>query len=229
MSRYESGEYSQANPTWHVGDSSWKAGQILRMIDQNDLQLTSVCEIGCGAGEILAQLHERMPKVARFQGYEVSPQAYELCQTRSRDRLEFTLSDITGLDGGYDLALAIDVIEHIEDCYTFLRAIRKVATYKIFHIPLDMSVQKVLRRRSIMHLRDSVGHVHYFMKDTALAMLRECGYEVDDVFYTAGDIDLPPQSSLARMARIPRQLMFSWNQDMAAQILGGFSLMVLAR
>jgi hypothetical protein len=230
MDRYSSGDYLEENPTWHAEDSAWKAGEILRMIERNHLTPSSVCEVGCGAGEILLELHKRLPDHVRFSGYEVSPQAYALCQPRQRERLEFFLSD-----GGpgeatfYDLVLVIDVIEHVEDIYGFLRSIKSRGTRKIFHIPLDMSVQKVLRRDPIMHLRDQVGHIHYFMKSTALALLTECGYEIDDVFYTAGDLHLRPQSSLAKMAMIPRRLGFALNEDWAAHLLGGFSLMVLAR
>jgi hypothetical protein len=37
--------------------------------------------------------------------------------------------------------MAIDVIEDMEDYFTFLRALHKKGTYKIFRIPLDLSVQ----------------------------------------------------------------------------------------
>jgi len=53
---YRSNEYLKNNPTWHVEDSPWKAKQILKIIGNNNLQPNSICEIGCGAGEILHQL-----------------------------------------------------------------------------------------------------------------------------------------------------------------------------
>ncbi len=34
--------YLQANPTWHIEDSPWKATQILKMLDRNKLQPKSV-------------------------------------------------------------------------------------------------------------------------------------------------------------------------------------------
>ncbi len=57
---YTSGEYLAKNPTWHIEDSSWKAMQIIRMIAQNHLAPKTICEVGCGAGEILKQLQEVM-------------------------------------------------------------------------------------------------------------------------------------------------------------------------
>src|SRR5213075_586346 len=53
---YQSGEYLDKNPTYHVEDSAWKARQIFQMIEKNRVKPASVCEVGCGAGEILKQL-----------------------------------------------------------------------------------------------------------------------------------------------------------------------------
>ena len=81
---YTTGKYLENNPGWHVGDSPWKSDQILKMVRKHNLQPATVCEIGCGAGEILSRLREDLP-AAQFSGYEVSPQAFELCQTRRRN------------------------------------------------------------------------------------------------------------------------------------------------
>ena len=58
---YETGEYVERNPTYHVEDSSWKALHILRLIQKNSLEPRAICEIGCGAGEILKQLQSYLP------------------------------------------------------------------------------------------------------------------------------------------------------------------------
>ena len=63
---YQSGEYVEKNPTYHVEDSSWKAEQIVRMMKQNQLQPRTVCEVGCGAGEILRQLQTQLPADTEF-------------------------------------------------------------------------------------------------------------------------------------------------------------------
>ncbi|MGZ4848541.1 MAG: class I SAM-dependent methyltransferase, partial [Halobacteriota archaeon] len=113
---YTSGEYLDTHPSWHVDDSRWKARQILKMTRNHDLAPRTVCEVGCGAGEILRQLQDRMSEDCAFFGYEISPQALQLCERRSNDRLHFTLADITQETRTFDLLLFIDVIEHIEDC-----------------------------------------------------------------------------------------------------------------
>jgi cyclopropane fatty-acyl-phospholipid synthase-like methyltransferase len=226
---YTQGGYLAHNPTWDVQDSPWKAGQILRMLAKNRVEPTTVCEVGCGAGEILAQLRDRMDPECRFSGYEISPQAFELSRQREGERLHFTLGDFTEESNDtFDLILAIDLIEHLEDYIGFLRSVRTRACHLILHIPLDMSVQMVLRVKPILQGREMVGHIHYFSKETALASVRDAGYEVVDHFYTPTMVELE-KGRRSKLARYPRKLAFALNEDLAVRVLGGYGLMVLAR
>ena len=70
---YICGQYYEQNPSWHSADSPWKAQQIASMIDRNRLAPQTICEVGCGAGEVLVQLHRQLPAGVEFFGYEISP------------------------------------------------------------------------------------------------------------------------------------------------------------
>jgi hypothetical protein len=124
--------------------------------------------------------------------------------------------------------MAIDVFEHVEDYFGFLRSLREKGTYKVFHIPLDLSVQTVLRSSPIIKHRSSIGHIQYFTKETVLATLKDTGYDVVDYFYTNGS-ELPNRGWKANLLRIPRRILFSIDADLTVTVLGGFSLMVLAK
>lgn len=227
---YADGTYLEHNPSWHEEDSPWKAKQIRNIIKKNALNPKRICEIGCGAGEILKQLSEQYADNKEFYGYEVSPQAFELCDKKSKKNLTFKLSDLFEDDAEYfDIVMAIDVFEHVEDYFNFLRKLKKKAEYKIFHIPLDLSVQTVLRSSPILKERKSVGHIHYFTKETALETLKDTGYEVIDYFYTASSLELANRGWKANLLKIPRKLAFFANRDLAVRLLGGYSLLVLAK
>lgn len=228
-SRYQDGRYLVANPTWHEEDSAWKATQISRMIRQNNLRPATICEIGCGAGEILNCLSKEFDNPTEFFGYEISPQAFEICKAKEHPKLKFNLVNLLEDPSHFDIAMAIDVFEHVEDYFGFLRKFKSKGTYKIFHIPLDLSVQTVLRSRPILHGRETNGHIHYFTKETALATLSDTGYEVMDYFYTNSAIELTDRGWKSELMKAPRSLMFALNQDLAARLLGGFSLLVLAK
>ena len=226
---YRTGEYLKKNPTWHVEESPWKAKQILRMLRQNKLHPRTICEAGCGAGEVLKQLQSHLDGQCRFWGYEISPQAFEMCQAKANERLSFKLADICREENVFfDLMLALDVIEHLEDYFRFLRDIRSKSTYKIFHIPLDLCAQTVLRKNGLLKRRNLYAHIHYFTKETAIRTLEDVGYQVLDHFYTPRMIDLP-LDRVQKTLRFPRKICFALHPDLAVRVLGGFALLVLAR
>jgi cyclopropane fatty-acyl-phospholipid synthase-like methyltransferase len=226
---YTEGEYLTRNESWHTEDSPWKADHIMRIMEKNTIRPSTVCEIGCGAGEILNQLQAKLPAGIKYYGYEISPQAFEKALPRAKQGLTFLLKDMLEEDVFYDVALIIDVIEHVPDFYSFLQKVKTKATYKIFHIPLDLSVQTVWRSKPILAGRKQVGHIHYFTKETALAALGDMGYTIIDHFYTAGMVEIPGKSFQTKLLNWPRRLLFGMNQDFAARLLGGYSLMVLAK
>lgn len=226
---YLSGKYARQNPDYHVEDSSWKAQQIAKMLEKHQLQISSVCEIGCGAGEILRQLQQYMPPDTDFYGYEISPQAYALCQPRQNERLHYFCQDLLSSDiQPFDLLLCIDVIEHVEDYMGFLKRLKAHAAYKLFHIPLDLSVQTVMRSTPLVGGRAKVGHLHYFMKETALLTLQDTGYKIIDWCYTPASIDRP-KNLKQKLGKIPRAISFRIHANLAVRILGGYSLLVLAK
>jgi SAM-dependent methyltransferase len=227
---YRDGGYLELNPGWHVGDSPWKARQIFKCIQRNQLRPKSVCDFGCGIGEVLSQLRLLMPTDCSFTGYEISTQALRVCQTREQDRLRFRLVNPLDDDEAYfDLVLAIDVFEHVKDYLGFLRQLRGKGQYKMFHIPLDLSVQSVLRSSPILKQRKTVGHIHHFTKDTALAVLTDTAYEIVDYFYTPYSSNYPTQSFTSFLVESARMVSYAFDADMTVRVLGGWSLMVLTR
>jgi len=226
---YKDGRYLEKNPTWHVEESPFKAKYILELLWRNNLTPGTICEAGCGAGEVLRQLQLQMSADREFWGYDISPRACEFWKTRENDRLHFKLADLGKEDGVFhDLLLVLDVVEHLEDYFTFLREIHPRAEFTIFHFPLDLSAQVVLRKNGLMKRRELHAHLHYFTKETALRTLLDTGYKVMDHFYTPRSNELGSEL-IQRLLRFPRALFFAIHEDLAVRVLGGYSLMVLAR
>jgi cyclopropane fatty-acyl-phospholipid synthase-like methyltransferase len=227
---YKDGTYLAKNPGWHVEESAWKAKQISRMLRLHTLVPETICDVGCGAGEVLKELQKRLNDRCTLWGYDISPQAIAMSASRENEQLHFKLADIQQeQENAFDLLLVMDVIEHLEDYFSFLRAIQPKSEYKILHIPLDLSVQTLLRRDGLLHVHSIYGHLHFFTKETAIAMLQDAGYEVLDTFYTSRAVEIPTDLLVRKLLRYPRKLLFALNQDLAARLIGGFSLLVLAR
>jgi len=227
---YRDGSYLKYNPSWHAEESPFKVKQILRMVERQRLAPKSVCDVGCGAGIVLAELQSHLPSDCICWGYDVSPDALSMCASRGNENLRFRLRDIRKdqSDTFFDLLLMLDVFEHVEDYIGLIRAVRSKAKLKLFHIPLDLSVQAVLRKNGLLLRRDHHAHLHYFTKETALRTLTDVGYQIVDYFYTPRCIELGDKF-IQRVARLPRKLCFGISTDLTVRVLGGYSLMVLAQ
>lgn len=226
---YENSVYLTQNPDWHVGDSPWKAKQILRLLQRHDLQPNSICEVGCGAGQVLVELQQVFSKETQFFGYEISSDAFNLCQPKANARLQFKHEDLACADTDlFDLLLVLDVVEHVEDYLGFLRGIRGKADYKLFQIPLELTVHSLLRDVLLLN-RHAFGHLHHFTKDTALSTLADCGYQIVDWLYIPAVVDLAKPSLKTTISNAIRRTGFWIHPDKSVLIFGGYALMVLAR
>jgi SAM-dependent methyltransferase len=228
--RYMSGNYLEKNPLSHTEESPWKAEQVMRLLNRQKIVPRTICDVGCGAGEVLRQLQLRLGGDFEMLGYDVSPQAIELCQSRANEKLRFLLGDITKVsERFFELILVLDVIEHLEDYFSLLRNIKERALYKVFQIPLDLSIQTIVRATPLLKDREKYGHIHYFNKEIALQLLIDVGYQIIDYFYTAVALDLPSSNFRNVLMRIPRRLIYAINMDMAVRLLGGYRLLILTK
>src|ERR1035437_4593694 len=139
---YTDGTYLKNNPNWQQEESPWKAKQVFDVMERNNIHPQSVCDVGCGAGEVLKHLSERLPAGIFYHGYDISPQAIAISAKNATENIHFQVGDVIEQDVKFDLVLCLDLIEHVEDYIAFLKKIRTKARYKLFHIPLDLAVQR---------------------------------------------------------------------------------------
>lgn len=199
------------------------------MLERNAIAPKTLCEVGCGAGEILVNLSRAMT-LERIEGYDLSDDAFAICSAKAQGNLRFFHQDINDSDRRYDVLICMDVFEHVEDYIGFVRNLGDKADFKIFHVPLDMHVN-ALFRNGMMRARHAVGHLHYFIAETALATIEDAGLEIVDSFFTApfAKGGVPQKTPGARAMSLPRRLLFSISPNLLSKTLGGCSLLVLAR
>jgi SAM-dependent methyltransferase len=230
---YDNGKYLEVTRTWHAEDSPWKAAQIGKLIIDNQIHPTTIVEVGCGAGAVLDEL-SKMKYLCdvQFVGYDISPQAIELAKAREGVKVKFYCEDFfsQGHAGRFDVLLVVDVFEHVQDYMGFLRKCRTKAEYKIYHIPLDIHVSSVLRN-AFLRTRYTLGHLHYFTSDSAIATLKDTGHNILAFSYTNGAIELfKEHPSFKKMiGNVPRFLFSKFSVPLSARLFGGYSLLVLTR
>lgn len=123
----------------------------------------------------------------------------------------------------------LDVFEHVRDPFTFLEKSLAFAKYFVFHIPLDLNALSVLRNTPLLNVREKVGHLHYYTKDLALETLKDSGYEILYWNYTQASLSSPSRSLKTRMMSIPRKIFYWIHKDLGVRLLGGETLIVLAK
>jgi SAM-dependent methyltransferase len=187
----------------------------------------TVAEIGCGSGGILAELQSRFPDTTVYAGFDIAPEAIRMAEKHARKGLSYHCEDLRQTTRTFDALLCIDVFEHVENPFEFLRAIKKLAPLVVFNIPLEMHVAGVLINHQLW-TRRHYGHLHFYTAAVALETLKECGYRVVGCSYISRLLDLP-RSVSEYVFWLPRKLIALVSPELSARLLGGTSLLVVAR
>ena len=228
---YMNGEYFSNNPDWDIADARWKTDVIIQLLKKNEIKPKEVIEVGCGAGENLVELLKKNDGIEKLTGYDISPQAIGLAAKKATGKIGFFNEDFTCKENVHtDLILAIDVLEHVDDYYGFLRKLKAKSSWFVFHIPLDLSCRTVMKPHVMLQQRQSVGHIHYYTKEMVEWALQDTGYEIIDWVYTKPVVDVEPAGSLKRLVKkVLRNISFDINKDWSAKKWGGYSMMILAK
>ncbi len=231
---YTDGEYLKNNPEWDSADAPWKVNQLFNLLYKNNIleKIKSISEVGCGSGDIMVNLSRKMrEKDIEYFGFDISPDAINIAnKNKEKNKLnnfEYKILSIPDIKS--DLLLCIDVFEHVENPFEFLRNIKDKGKYKIFNIPLDLSVQSLLREHIILSQRKRVGHVNYYTKNLALETLKDCGYEIIDIKYGEWYKHYLADSFVTKVVNVFRNFLMPIIPDFCVKFLGGSSLIVLAK
>lgn len=192
----------------------------------NALQIApeSICDIGCGTGLAVARVGQALAGTPRLVGFEPSVDAP--VHPEAQGVVDIRREDAALTNDRFDLALMLDVFEHVDDYLGFLESVRHLASWFAFHIPLDASALGVLKS-GLIESREAVGHLHYFTSKTALATLERAGYRSVHHHFTPsawGGPDRRPNTPL----NLSRRALFRISPEAVSRTLGGVSLLVIA-
>jgi len=226
---YTTGIYYAKNPEFHRQDSYWKAEQVSSLLLKHGLKPATILEVGTGAGGVLDHLSRLNSQIKQLTGFDISPDAIIEASKLENPLLSFSVGKLPA-EAYSNLLLMLDVIEHVDDFYSFLRSLRLHAEHFIFHIPLDLSCRTILKPHIIKQQRDDVGHIHYYSKEMVLWAMKDTGYQVLDWKYTKPITDINKSPTFFRgLKKVLRNFSFSINKDLSAKLWGGYSMMLLLK
>ena len=187
---YVSGEYIDKNPTLHEEDSAWKIEKIrpfVTLLFEKHLhkEQVNLLDVGGGAGLILNAVatHIRKIEATYLNKYalDLSSGMLKVQRTHNPD-LNVLNGDIrkTSLrPKSIDLALMIDVLEHVPGPEFALLELRRIANYVIFKVPMEGSLTS--RAWNLFdhgkHRKGNIGnlgHVNFYSLPRLLDQIETC-------------------------------------------------------
>jgi len=195
---YTTGEYIEHNPTLHEEDSAWKTYKLLPFVDkflkENTSRKASILDVGGGAGLILKAISEHIEKNGRkVQQYALDLSAEMLkVQKKNNPRAKMIQGNIkktTFADKQFDLALMIDVLEHIPQPEEALKELQRISKYAIFKVPLESNLHDKLmnfatKGRHRKRIIESIGHINVYNYGQLKRQIEECCGRVVEAKYT---------------------------------------------
>jgi SAM-dependent methyltransferase len=224
---YNDETYLKNNPGWHEEGALFKTERIIRLLEKNPIALKTVCEVGCGSGEILVQLEKKLPAEVQFTGLDISKDAFDIAKKKETEKIKFFLKDIAAEERTFDLLLVIDVIEHIDNYFQFLDTIVSKSKYTLFHIPLDISVWTLYREKMLIESKNRVGHIHNFTEDFILSILADHGFEMIGKMYTEPVFE--SGTFKEKFTNGIRKFLYMIHKKFTTKFMGGYSIMVLCK
>ena len=227
--RYQESNYLEQNPNWDIEDSPWKASKVMDLLRRHNINPKTICEVGCGAGGVLGELSKELINT-KLTGFDIAPDAEQFWDKLRKADIELNVGDFFSLDSKhYEAILMLDVLEHVANPHKFLTDIKSRTDLIVIHFPLDLSAISVLLEKPLLYSRHKVGHIHYFTKNLALELLRECGFEIIDFSYTNASLSAPQRSIKTKIFSMFRWVIYLAHKDVGVRLVGGETLMVLAK
>lgn len=156
----------------------FKAPNLLRTIPDS-FAYSSVIEIGCATGEVLAAFPDQHPtrgNLIRKTGFDISP--LNVAAARSRyPHIQFLDTDFTGSGVEADLVILSDLLEHVPDDCGLLKDASQIAQYVLINLPLE---DNWLNRNRNYGIDDESGHLRAYSLADGFALVSKAGLKVEN-------------------------------------------------
>jgi 2-polyprenyl-3-methyl-5-hydroxy-6-metoxy-1,4-benzoquinol methylase len=146
----------------------------------------SVLDVGCGEGVLTYQWAQRLGDRSVVGTDLEDPKLRAQWDMRRRPNLEFRATAAERLpfaDGEFDLAAAIEVLEHVEDPERAVAEMARVARrYLLVSVPREplWRALNVARGAYLRELGNTPGHVNHFSRRGFAALLSRQGQVIED-------------------------------------------------
>ncbi|HNQ17204.1 MAG TPA: class I SAM-dependent methyltransferase [Candidatus Woesebacteria bacterium] len=178
-------KYNAKNPV-----SKYLMQRFLRSFEQllvevkKQERITTICEVGCGEGELLKILHTHFPKAKLYACDLASNEiAKAKCNTQEL-KVTFTQQNAESLhiyaDQQFDLVVCCEVLEHLEQPKKGLAELKRIGRTAVVSVPVEplWRFLNLLRFKYVKHLGNTPGHLNHWSTDSFQNLLRKRSLKV---------------------------------------------------
>jgi 2-polyprenyl-3-methyl-5-hydroxy-6-metoxy-1,4-benzoquinol methylase len=146
---------------------------------------TTILDVGCGEG-VLTHRWAQAPGVTRIVGLDLDdPQLHEAWKGREHPNLEYRVMKAENLpfaDGEFDVATAIEVLEHVPDPeHTLAEMARCASRHLLVSVPREPLWRglNLARGAYLKALGNTPGHVNHWSRRSFVTLLGRYGQVVE--------------------------------------------------
>ncbi len=182
------------NPSYY-DDSLTKKRELsaigtLRHIRQllGEQRFRNVVDVGAGQGA-LAGLMSRESFAEEIIALEISSSGLERIQERNQENVKAAAFDgyKSGFaDKAFDLALSIQVLEHVEHERLYLQEIARMSKQAVIEVPLDLTANA----RKVMSITDPNGQINFYQRESFANLLATTGFSIKGMAVNTVTFDL---------------------------------------
>jgi 2-polyprenyl-3-methyl-5-hydroxy-6-metoxy-1,4-benzoquinol methylase len=225
-------EYIKNNTDLHGKDTLDKVRAIKAIIEKGNIQPKSMLDIGCGSGAILLSLLSYY-QITNSCGVDISETMINTAKQNDSNKLvKWIQSDLSNVNfRDYDLVLAVDIIEHIENESATLEKMKMWGKFFIIKTPIENNLISKLVKSLTLGIVDSsrstskkYGHIHHYSEKNFIELVEKSGYIVLEKNY----MHLPKRSKIFwESVRILLMPMWLISEKAYIRLNGGFVVVLL--
>ncbi len=148
---------------------------LLLQVKSTNVKVNTICEVGCGEGELLKILHTHFPKATLF-ACDLSKSEISKAKKNTKGiPITFSIQNaekLTYADKQFDLVICCEVLEHLNHpCMGFLE-LSRTSKNIIASVPLEplWRVLNVARFKYLSQLGNTPGHFNHWSRYSFLKM-----------------------------------------------------------
>lgn len=130
-------------------------------------KIKTICEIGCGEGELLKIIHQYYPQAKIYATDRAKSEIIKAKKNTKGIPIVFSVQNAEKLNyknKHFDLVVCCEVLEHLENPIQGLKEIKRISSYSIISVPIEpwWRILNMMRLKYLSDFGNTPGHLNYY-------------------------------------------------------------------